>query len=121
MVGRRKADESAVYQIKVEGTLDERWSDWFSGLAVVAVDAGEGAPATTLTGLMDQAALRGILNKVWDLNLTLLSVVPVKANQSYPESTNESHPGSTNESHPGSTNESHPESTNESHPELVEG
>jgi hypothetical protein len=78
MVEKRKADESAVYQIKVEGTLDERWSDWFSGLAVVAVDAGEGAPATTLTGLMDQAALRGILNKVWDLNLTLVSVVPIE-------------------------------------------
>ena len=77
MVGRRKADESAVYQIKVEGTLDERWSDWFSGLAVVA--GGEkDPPVTTLTGLMDQAALRGILNKVWDLNLTLVSVVPIE-------------------------------------------
>ena len=78
MTEKGKADESAVYQIKVEGTLDERWSDWFSGLAVAAEDAGEGAPVTTLTGLMDQAALRGILNKVWDLNLTLVSVVPIE-------------------------------------------
>jgi hypothetical protein len=78
MVKKREADKRAVYQIKVEGTLDERWSDWFSGLALVAGSEGEGAPMTTLTGLMDQAALRGILNKVWDLNLTLLSVVPIE-------------------------------------------
>jgi hypothetical protein len=78
MAEKRKADESTVYQIKVEGTLDERWSDWFSGLAVVAGSEGEGASMTTLTGLMDQAALRGILNKVWDLNLTLVSVVPIE-------------------------------------------
>jgi hypothetical protein len=100
MTERRKAEESVVYRIKVEGRMDERWSDWFSGLAVVAGGEGEGAPVTTLTGLMDQAALRGILNKVWDLNLTLMSVIPVKANKSYPESTSESHPESTNESHP---------------------
>ena len=92
MAEKRKADESAVYQIKVEGTLDERWSDWFSGLAVVAGGEGEGAPVTTLTGRMDQAALRGILTKVWDLNLTLVSVVPVEADKSHPESTSESHP-----------------------------
>ena len=92
MVEKGRAEESAVYQVKVEGTLDERWSDWFSGLAVVAGSEGEGAPVTTLTGLMDQAALRGILTKVWDLNLTLLSVVPVEANESPLESTNESHP-----------------------------
>jgi hypothetical protein len=78
MAEKRKADESAVYRIEVEGTLDERWSDWFSGLAVVAGSEGEGTPVTTLTGLMDQAALRGILNKVWDLNLTLVSVVPIE-------------------------------------------
>jgi hypothetical protein len=78
MAEKRKADESAVYRIEVEGTLDERWSDWFSGLAVVAVSEGAGTPVTTLTGLMDQAALRGILNKVWDLNLTLVSVVPIE-------------------------------------------
>ena len=83
MAEKRKGDERAVYRITVEGTLDDRWSDWFSGLAVVAEGGGEGASVTTMTGLMDQAALRGILNKVWDLNLTLVSVVPVKADQSH--------------------------------------
>ncbi|MBN1886886.1 MAG: hypothetical protein JW850_02815 [Thermoflexales bacterium] len=63
--------EETVYQIKLEGELDERWSVWFSGLSV-RVEEG----ATTLTGpVADQAALRGILNKMWDLNLGLISIV----------------------------------------------
>ena len=63
----------AVYQIKVEGQLDPAWSDWFSGLAVT-VEPGIGDTLTTLTGpVADQAALRGILTKLWDLNLTLIS------------------------------------------------
>ena len=62
------------YQIKVAGQLDPDWSDWFSGLAVTVEHGGEAI--TTLTGTVsDQAALRGILNKLWDLNLTLISVV----------------------------------------------
>ena len=58
------------YQIQVQGRLDEGWSDWFSGMTVT-FESG----VTTLTGpVADQAALRGILTKIWDLNLTLLSV-----------------------------------------------
>ena len=78
MVEKGKVGERAVYQIKVEGTLDERWSDWFSGLTIVAGGEDKDPPVTTLTGWMDQAALRGVLNKVWDLNLTLVSVVPIE-------------------------------------------
>jgi len=59
-----------VYQIKVQGKLDESWSSWFSGLTITL----EG-DTTTLTGaVVDQAALRGILSKLWDLNLALISV-----------------------------------------------
>ena len=62
-----------VYEIQVQGQLDSRWSDWFSGL-VVSVDDG----VTTLTGpVIDQAVLRGILSKIWDLNLVLISVNPI--------------------------------------------
>ena len=62
-----------VYEIRVQGQLDSRWSDWFSGLAV-SVDDG----ITTLTGpVVDQAVLRGILSKIWDLNLVLISVSPI--------------------------------------------
>ena len=68
----------AVYQIKVQGQLDERWSDWFNGLTVVMGNESENPPVTTLIGPIDQAALRGILNKIWDLNLRLISVVPIE-------------------------------------------
>jgi hypothetical protein len=68
----------AVYQIRVQGKLDDRWSDWFSGLSVLVGDVPGHPPVTILTGPADQAALRGILNKIWDLNLTLLSVVPIE-------------------------------------------
>jgi hypothetical protein len=66
------------YQIKVQGKLDEGWSDWFSGMTVTF---GSGrAPITTLTGAVaDQSALRGILSKIWDLNLTLISVRRIEA------------------------------------------
>ena len=78
MVRRHQVDERVVYQIKVQGNLDDRWSDWFSGLTVVVEDVRTDIPpVTTLTGRTDQATLRGILNKIWDLNLTLISVVPI--------------------------------------------
>jgi len=65
------------YQIKVAGQLDPDWSDWFSDLAVTVEHSGDEA-ITALTGpVADQAALRGILIKLWDLNLTLISVSQV--------------------------------------------
>ena len=68
-------DQAARYQIKVQGRLDEGWSDWFSGMTVTFENEGDDAPITTLTGAVtDQAALRGILPRIWDLNLTLISV-----------------------------------------------
>jgi hypothetical protein len=59
-----------VYQIKVQGRLDESWSGWFNSMAITS----EG-DSTTLTGaVVDQAALRGTLSRLWDLNLALISV-----------------------------------------------
>jgi hypothetical protein len=66
------------YRVKVQGRLTENWSDWFSGMTVTF--EGGSAPITTLTGAVaDQAALRGMLCKLWDLNLTLISVRRLKA------------------------------------------
>ena len=57
------------------GALDEDWVEWFDGLAITIEHAGDGLAATTLTGpVADQSALRGMLSKLWDLNLTLISV-----------------------------------------------
>jgi hypothetical protein len=60
-----------VYQIRIQGHLDEAWIDWFSPLAAVNDENGE----ATLTGaIRDQAELHGLLDRVFDLNLTLLAV-----------------------------------------------
>ncbi|MBC7250312.1 MAG: hypothetical protein H5T62_08500 [Anaerolineae bacterium] len=75
MSTKRGDTEPAIYQIKVQGQLDERWADWFNGLTVITNSEDEDLPITTLTGpVTDQAALRGILNKIWDLNLTVYSL-----------------------------------------------
>ena len=64
-----------VYRITVQGRLDEAWSEWLTGLTLTATSNEHGAIATTLTGaIVDQAALRGLLNRLWDLNLTLIAV-----------------------------------------------
>ena len=63
-------DPRTIYQIKIQGRLDESWSGWFSGMAITWDD-----DTTALTGMVaDQSALRGILTKLWDLNLDLISV-----------------------------------------------
>lgn len=64
-------DTPHFYEIRVEGHLTDRWSDWFDGLAIRNETNGE----TLLTGLLiDQAALYGVLAKIHDLNLLLISV-----------------------------------------------
>lgn len=64
-------DKPGCYEIRVEGYLSETWSDWFDGLAVRNDRRGE----TTLSGVfVDQAALFGVLTKIYGLNLTLVSV-----------------------------------------------
>jgi hypothetical protein len=68
-------DRPVTYQIETTGKLDRRWSDWFDGLSISVRRDGEGSYITRFTGpIADQAALRGTLCKIWDLNLTLLSV-----------------------------------------------
>ena len=69
------SDPGATYEIQVEGELDQSWEEWFSSLTVTLEDSGDQPPTTTLTGAVaDQAALRGMLCRLWDLNLTIVSV-----------------------------------------------
>ena len=74
------ADIPATYQIKVEGKLDTSWSDWFSGLTITVEGEDTDPAITTIVGAVDQSTLRGILTKIWDLNLTLISVIRVEPN-----------------------------------------
>ncbi|MGH3150349.1 MAG: hypothetical protein ACRDOB_06435 [Streptosporangiaceae bacterium] len=64
------AARSAHYEIRVEGILDQRWMAWFGGLQIDSDDT-----QTVISGpVADQAALQGLLNRIWDLGLVLISV-----------------------------------------------
>ena len=65
----------ATYQIKVPGHLDERWSEWVEGMSITVESVGDVPPVTTLTGTFDQAALQGLLRRLYSLGLPLISVV----------------------------------------------
>ncbi len=70
--------EPQLYEIRVKGHLDNQWANWFEGLTITALDNGE----TLLTGpVVDQAALYGLLKKVRDLGIPLLSVTRVRPSQ----------------------------------------
>jgi hypothetical protein len=65
------ADQPTVYQIRIKGHLSHQWADWFEGLTITREDNGD----TLLTGpVADQAALHGLLKKVRDLGMPLVSV-----------------------------------------------
>ena len=67
--------QPTIYQIRIKGRLDERWSYWFDGLAITPEVGGD----TSLTGpVVDDAALHGLLKKVRDLGLPLISVNQVE-------------------------------------------
>jgi hypothetical protein len=68
-------DRLVTYQIKVQGRLGGKWSDWFDGMALTYQTGCDGCAVTLLTGaVVDQAALYGMLSKIRDLNLSLISV-----------------------------------------------
>jgi hypothetical protein len=70
---------SRVYEIKVEGRLDESWPDWFGRLAITSEGSNDGEPTTTLRGsVVDQTELRGILDSLWNLNLVLVSAIRIQ-------------------------------------------
>jgi hypothetical protein len=77
-----------VYQIRIKGHLGRQWTDWFGGLTITALDTGE----TLLTGpLVDQAALHGVLRKVRDVGMPLLSVIRVEPGEAEASDVNETH------------------------------
>ncbi len=68
------------YAIRVEECLEPCWSEWLGGLAVTAAPGG----GTLLSGpVEDQAALHGLLARIRDLNLTLVSVTRIEGSQAY--------------------------------------
>jgi hypothetical protein len=68
-------DRAAIYQIRVPGRLAESWSESFDSMVITVEQEDSGASITTLTGMIaDQAALQGLLRRLYNLGLPLLSV-----------------------------------------------
>ena len=75
-----------IYQIRIKGHLGHPWRDWFEGLTITLKENGE----TLITGaVVDQAALHGLLKKVRDLGMPLLSVNPVEPDPAENETRNQ--------------------------------
>jgi len=76
-------DGTGLYEIRLKGHLESRWADRFEGLTITLEENGN----TLLTGpVADQAALHGLLKKVRDLGMPLVSVSQVQFNESQPDS-----------------------------------
>jgi hypothetical protein len=77
-IPRTDSSQMTIYQIRIEGHLGCQWTDWFGGLIITLEDNGD----TLLTGpVIDQAALYGLLKKVCDLGMPLVSVNRVEPGQ----------------------------------------
>jgi hypothetical protein len=73
--------QPVVYQIRIKGHLGHQWTDWFECLTITLEDNGD----TLFTGpVVDQAALHGLLKKVRDLGMPLVSVIQVQFNETHP-------------------------------------
>jgi hypothetical protein len=68
----------SIYQIKVPGELDESWFEWGGEMAVTVGTDDDGFRVTTLTGIFDQAALLGLLRRLYSMGLPLISVLCVE-------------------------------------------
>ena len=70
-----KESASEIYRIRIQGNLDSKWSEFLANMSIASERTQSGKPIAVLTGLLaDQAALRGVLNRIWDLNLAVISV-----------------------------------------------
>ena len=75
---RRKCGQSVVYQIRLQGQLDRQWATWFEGMTIILAKNGD----TLLVGeVADQAALHGLLSKIRDVGIPLLSVNRLQPDQ----------------------------------------
>ena len=71
-------DRPTIYQIKVPGELDKSWLEWAESMTITVESVGDGSPITILTGTFDQAALQGLLRRLYSLGLPLISVICIE-------------------------------------------
>lgn len=74
-------DRPATYQIKVPGHLDESWTNWDDRMTITMDYEADGTAITMLTGTIDQAALQGLLRRLYALGLPLISVSCIASGQ----------------------------------------
>jgi hypothetical protein len=75
MPAKISLDQPCTYRIRVQGNLDAGWADYFDDMQFTASSAPDGSPITTLMGtLVDQAAMQGVLQKLYSLGFPLISV-----------------------------------------------
>ena len=77
---KKPSEEMTIYQIRIDGQLYDAWAPWLNGRNIKIQESAN--TTTILVTVPDQAALRGILNKLWDLNLVLHSIQLVDLDQS---------------------------------------
>ena len=66
--------QPVTYHIEIPGVLDESWADWVDEMLVTTADNGDAQPVTTLISTVDQAALQGLLRRLYAMGLPLISV-----------------------------------------------
>jgi hypothetical protein len=71
---KSSSEKRPCYQITIKGIVHDSWSDWFNGMEIFTHRQTGGALTILRGAVADQAALRGILNRLWDLNATLVAV-----------------------------------------------
>jgi uncharacterized protein DUF3795 len=83
------SNSGGIYQIKIKGLLDDHWQQWFEGMTLTRVDSGGTSKGMTLISgpIQDQPALHGLLAKIRDLNLTLISVYRINSTSNKKEKT----------------------------------
>ena len=74
MKNKLTLDQTLVYQIKISGQLSENWSDWMENMVIGVECIDDGSPVTTLTVTVDQAALQGLLRRLYYLGFPLISI-----------------------------------------------
>jgi hypothetical protein len=77
-IARKLSMCPAAYQIKVPGHLDPSWVKWSDEMTITADCLSDGQPVTILSGTIDQAALHGLLRRLYSLGLPLISVTLVE-------------------------------------------
>jgi hypothetical protein len=81
LIPKSDPGQPVIYEIRLKGHLGRQWTDWFGGLTITLEDSGD----TLLTGpVVDQAALFGLLRKVRDFGMPLVSVIQVQFNETHP-------------------------------------